>query len=395
MTKHIELSRRRFLEVTGGATAGLTLGFHVPSLIRGAAAGGAAPAVLNAWVRITPDDTVTLLLSQSEMGQGVYTSLPMILAEELECDWQKVRIEMAPVDEAYQNPAFHMQGTGGSTSVRAFMQPLRHAGAAAREMLKLAAAKRWGVAVAECHASGGGIVHGPKGQIARYGQLATAAAALKPPAEPPLKTADQFRLIGHPVARLDLPDKVRGAATFGIDVRLPDMVYATIRQSPVFGGKVQNIPNRAEVEGRRGVLAVVRLEDAVAVVAEHFWQAKTAADALDITWAEGAGAGVDDAAIMALFRSRIDGAAAVGSERGDVDQALAGAAKVVEAEYALPFLAHATMEPMNATAHVTATPVEIWAPTPPSSAAALAGGSSSTSRSRRQRCPRRSAGRCS
>ena len=128
MTKHIELSRRRFLEVTGGAAAGLTLGFHVPALVRGAAAGGAAPAVLNAWVEITPDDTVTLLLSQSEMGQGVYTSLPMILAEELECDWQKVRIEMAPVDEAYQNPAFHMQGTGGSTSVRAFMQPLRQAG---------------------------------------------------------------------------------------------------------------------------------------------------------------------------------------------------------------------------------------------------------------------------
>ena len=158
----------------------------MPALVRGAAAGVRA-AVLNAWVRITPDDTVTLLLSQSEMGQGVYTSLPMILAEELECDWQKVRIEMAPVGEAYQNPAFHMQGTGGSTSVRAFMQPLRQAGAAAREMLKLAAAKRWGVPVAECHAAGGRVVHGPKGQIARYGELAAAAAALKPPAEPPLK----------------------------------------------------------------------------------------------------------------------------------------------------------------------------------------------------------------
>ena len=325
--------------------------------------GASAPAVLNAWIRITPDDTVTLLLSQSEMGQGVYTSLPMILAEELECDWQKVRIEMAPVDEAYQNPAFHMQGTGGSTSVRAFMQPLRQAGAAAREMLKLAAAKRWGVPVGECHAAGGRVVHGPKGQIATYGALAAAAAALEPPADPPLKAADQFRLIGQPVARLDLPDKVRGAATFGVDVRLPGMVYATIRQSPVFGGKFQSIANRAEVESRRGVLAVVPLDDAVAVVAEHFWQAKTAADALDVAWAEGAGAAVDDAAIMALFRSRIDGAAAVGTERGDVDRRLAGAAKVVEAEYALPFLAHATMEPMNATAHVTPARVEIWAPT--------------------------------
>ena len=243
-----ELSRRGFLQVTGSAAAGLTLGFHVPALIRGAAAGGAAPAVLNAWVRITPDDTVTLLLSQSEMGQGVYTSLPMILAEELECDWQKVRIEMAPVGEAYQNPAFHMQGTGGSTSVRAFMQPLRHAGAAAREMLKLAAAKRWGVPVAECHASGGGIVHGPKGQIAtlwparRCGRGAPAAGRAA------AQAADQFRLIGQPVARLDLPDKVRGAATFGIDVRLPDMVYATIRQSPVFGGKVQK--HRQSSRGR-------------------------------------------------------------------------------------------------------------------------------------------------
>ena len=198
------------------------------------------------------------------------------------------------------------------------------------------------------------------------------------------------------------------------------MVYATIRQSPVFGGKVQKIANRAEVESRRGVLAVVPLEGAVAVVAEHFWQAKTAADALDIAWAEGAGAGVDDAAIMALFRSWIDGAAAVGSERGDVDQALAGAAKVVEAEYALPFLAHATMEPMNATAHVTATRVEIWAPTqgqgPLAGALAqiyklpadavvihttfLGGGfgrrvRAGLRRSRRQPCPRRSAGRCS
>jgi isoquinoline 1-oxidoreductase beta subunit len=158
-------------------------------------------------------------------------------------------------------------------------------------------------------------------------------------------------------------DKVRGTATFGIDVRLPGMVYATIRQSPVFGGKVQSIANQAEVESRRGVLAVVPLDDAVAVVAEHFWQAKTALDALEVAWDEGAGAGVDDAAIMALFRSRIDGEAAVGAERGDVDGALAGAAKVVEAEYALPFLAHATMEPMNATAHVTAERAEIWAPT--------------------------------
>jgi isoquinoline 1-oxidoreductase beta subunit len=363
MTTHTQLSRRGFLKVTGGATAGLTLGFHVPPMIGGMAAEAAAPGVLNAWVRIAPDDTVTILLSQSEMGQGVYTSLPMILAEELECDWQKVRVEMAPVDEAYQNPVFHLQGTGGSTSVRAFMAPLRTAGAAAREMLKLAAAERWGVPVEECHASGGRVVHGPKGQIASYGELAAVAAALDPPAEPPLKPEHQFRLIGQPVPRLDLPDKVRGSAIFGIDVRLPGMVYATIAQSPVFGGKVRSIANQAEVESRRGVLALVPLDDAVAVVAEHFWQAKTALDALEVAWEEGAGAAVDDAAIMALFRSRIDGEAAVGTERGDVDRALAGAAKVVEAEYALPFLAHATMEPMNATAHVTAERVEIWAPT--------------------------------
>ena len=415
-----ELSRRGFLQVTGSAAAGLTLGFHVPALIRGAAAGGAAPAVLNAWVRITPDDTVTLLLSQSEMGQGVYTSLPMILAEELECDWQKVRIEMAPVGEAYQNPAFHMQGTGGSTSVRAFMQPLRQAGAAAREMLKLAAAKRWGVPVAECHASGGGIVHGPKGQIARYGQLAAAAAALKPPAEPPLKSADQFRLIGQPVARLDLPDKVRGTATFGIDVRLPGMVYATIRQSPVFGGKVQSIANRAEVESRRGVLAVVPLDDAVAVVAEHFWQAKTAADALDVAWAEGAGAGVDDAAIMALFRSRIDGD---GGGRGGARRRRPGARRRGQGgrgriRAAVPGARHHGADERDRARHARRgwrsgrrprargrSPAR-WRRstscrprrsrfTPRSSAAASAGGSSSTSRSRRQPCPRRSAGRCS
>jgi isoquinoline 1-oxidoreductase subunit beta len=278
MTIHTELSRRGFLKVTGGATAGLTLGFHVPPMIRGMAAEAAAPAVLNAWVRIAPDDTVTILLSQSEMGQGVYTALPTMLAEELECDWQKVRVEMAPVGEAYQNPEFHLQGTGGSTSVRAFMEPLRQAGAAARAMLVQAAAERWGVPVAECHASGGRVVHGPKGQIASYGELAAAAAALEPPAEPALKPKHQFRLIGHPVPRLDLPDKVRGTARFGVDVRLPGMAYAAIRQSPVFGGKVQSVANQAEVESRRGVLAVVSLDDAVAVVAEHFWQAKTALD---------------------------------------------------------------------------------------------------------------------
>jgi isoquinoline 1-oxidoreductase beta subunit len=243
------------------------------------------------------------------------------------------------------------------------MAPLRQAGAAAREMLKLAAAERWGVPVAECHAAGGRVVHGPKGQIARYGELAAAAAALAPPAEPPLKSKDQFRLIGQPVARLDLPDKVRGRAVFGVDVRVPDMVYAAIRQSPVFGGKPRSIANRADVEARKGVIAVVPLDDAVAVVATHFWQAKTAADALDIAWDEGAGAAIGDAEIMALFRSRIDGEAALGAERGDVDGALAGAAKVVEAEYALPFLAHATMEPMNATAHVTAARAELWTPT--------------------------------
>ena len=326
---------------------------------------------------------------------------------------------MAPVDEAYQNPAFHMQGTGGSTSACAFMQPLRQAGAAAREMLKLAAAKRWGVPVAECHAAGGRVVHGPKGQIARYGQLATAAAALEAagraaaqgrrPVPPDRPAGRAPRSPGQGARRRDLRHR-RAPARHGL--RHDPTVAGVRRQGP-------GIANRAEVESRRGVLAVVPLEDAVAVVAEHFWQAKTAADALDVAWAEGAGAGVDDAAIMALFRSRIDGAAAVGTERGDVDQALAGAAKVVEAEYALPFLAHATMEPMNATAHVTPTRVEIWAPTqgqgplagalaqiyqlppeaivitPRSSAAASAGGSSSTSRSRRQRCPRRSAGRCS
>jgi isoquinoline 1-oxidoreductase subunit beta len=363
MTMHADLSRRRFLQTTGAATAGLTLGFHLPSMFRGMAAEAAGPVVMNAWLKIAPDDTVTILLSQSEMGQGVYTSLPLIVAEELECDWQKVRIEMAPVGEAYQNPVFHLQGTGGSTSVRGFMEPLRKAGAAAREMLKLAAAERWGVPVAECHASGGRVVHGPKGQIATYGELATAAAALEPPAAPPLKPEDQFRLIGQPVPRLDLPDKVQGKAVFGIDVRVPDMVYAAIRQSPVFGGKVQNIANQADTRSRRGVIAVVPLEDAVAVAAEHFWQAKTALDGLDITWDEGAAAEIGDAEIMALFRTKIDGQASVGAERGDVDAALAGAAKVVEAEYSLPFLAHATMEPMNATARVTSERVEIWAPT--------------------------------
>ncbi len=269
----------------------------------------AAPAVLNAWVRIAPDDTVTLLLSQSEMGQGVYTSLPMILAEELECDWPKVRIEMAPVGEAYQNPAFHMQGTGGSTSVRAFMQPLRQAGAAAREMLKLAAAKRWGVPVARVSCRGRRRRAWPEGpdrnlwpaRRCRCGAPAAGRAAAQggrpvPPDRPAGRRAS--------ICRTRCAAPRRSASTCAC----PAWSMRRSGSRRCSAARSRSIANRAEVESRRGVLAVVPLEDAVAVVAEHFWQAKTAADALDVAWAEGAGAGRrrcrDHGAVPLLDRRR-------------------------------------------------------------------------------------------
>jgi isoquinoline 1-oxidoreductase subunit beta len=354
-----KLNRRRFLQASAAAAGGLMIGVAVPSL-RGA--GAAADAtMLTAWLRIAPDDTITVMIPSAEMGQGITTSLPMLIAEELAADWSKVRIEFAPVDPVYFNPMFQMQGTGGSSSIRAFFDPLRQVGAAAREMLRRAAAERWRVPMDSCTAANGRVSE-PGGNSETYGALVDAAAKLPVPENVPLKAKADWHLIGKSTARLDTPAKVDGSAGFGIDVKLPDMLVGTIAACPVFGGKLKAV-DEAPALAVKGVTAVVKLPDAVAVVGEGYWPAKKGLMALRPEWDEGANAGLDSDAIAKALQQGFDTTGAVADTAGDAAAALAGAAKKVEAVYTLPFLAHATMEPLNATAHVTADGCEIWAPT--------------------------------
>jgi isoquinoline 1-oxidoreductase beta subunit len=357
----LNLSRRRFLQGGTAVAGGLVLGFHLPAGGRSARA-GAGETAINAWLRIAPDDTITVVVAHSEMGQGVHTSLPMLLAEELEVDWTKVRAEFAPTAEVYRNRMFGIQGTGGSTSIRSSFEHLRRAGATAREMLRRAAAEAWGVPVEGCRAQGGRVVHEASGRAAGYGGLAAAAAKLEPPAEVPLKKPGDWSLIGTAVPRLDVPAKVDGSAGFGIDVTLPGMLTATILASPVFGGRLKSV-DEAPALAVAGVRAVVPLEAAVAVVAEGYWPALKGLEALAPVWDEGPHAAMSDATIRAELSAALEQEGAVAFGQGDLAAALAGADRRLEAAYEVPYLAHATMEPMNATARVTDTGVEIWAPT--------------------------------
>ncbi len=355
------MERRAFLQTAGGLGAGLVIGFRIPT--RGEQE--PAPFAPNAWLRIGADDSVLVVVDRSEMGQGVATALPMLLAEELEADWTKVQIEFAPADKAYINPLFGMQGTGGSTSVRAAWTPLRKAGAAAREVLITAAAQRWAVKREECHAERGAVVHAKTRRRLRYGQLAARAAALPVPADVPLKDRKDWRIAGKPTHRLDTPLKVNGRAKFGIDVWVPGMRVAVVARSPVFGGKVKSFDATA-AKAIEGVRDVVQISSGIAVVATGYWPATQGRDALKVEWDEGPGAAVSSASISRLFAERAGQAGAVARHDGDPDGALAGGGgTVIEADYELPFLAHATMEPMNCTAHVRPDGggVDIWAPT--------------------------------
>ena len=354
------MKRASFVTTT---TAGvLTLGFEIP--LSGRRAEAAGTTRLAAFVAIAPDETVTIVQPQAEMGQGVMTSIPMLIAEELDCDWARVRAESFPaIAPAYNNPVYHAMGTGGSTSIRGWFMPARKVGAQARAMLVSAAATKFGVAPAELRTASGVVYHDASSRKATYGELASAAALLTPPDDVTLKKADAFTLIGKPVKRLDIRDKVMGRAQFGIDVVVPGMLYAAIRQAPVFGGTVGHY-NEATALKHPGVKKVVNLKTAVAVVADRFWRAKTALDALDIAWVDGPDAALNDAKITAALKAGFDDANPyVAKKVGDAAGALASAAKVISAEYHVPYLAHATMEPMNCTAHVTATSCEIWAPT--------------------------------
>ena len=364
MGARTELNRREFLETASVAGAGLLIGFYLPGSRAASAASlpEAGPFAPNAWLRIAADDSVLVFVDRSEMGQGVATSLPMLLAEELEADWSKIRIAFAPADKAYINPLFGMQGTGGSTSIRAAWNPLRKAGAAAREMLVSAAAETWSVAKAECHAEKGAVVHAPSKRRLTYGQLVEKAAALPVPSDVPLKDPKDWKIIGTRTRRLDARLKATGRAQFGMDVKVPGMLRALIARSPVFGGKMVKF-DAAKAKAVPGVRRVFPVSSGVAVVADGYWPAKVGREALEVTWDEGANAAVSSVGISQLFTSQAERAGAVARNDGDAEGGLAGAAAKVDAVYEAPFLAHATMEPMNATAHVRAGGVDIWAPT--------------------------------
>lgn len=363
MTEMTQLSRRRFLELTGAAAGGLVLGCHLP--LGGRAAWAATPSgagVVNAWLKIGADNTVTILVAHSEMGQGTLTSLPMLIAEELEVDWRKVRSEMAPADAVYANRMFGSQATGGSTSIRESFEPLRRVGAEAREMLRQAAAARWSVPVGECAARDGQIMHQGSGSALDYGALADAASKESPPAQIALKDPKDWSILGKPTPRLDTPLKINGSAVYGIDVKLPGMLIGTVMASPVFGGKLKLVDEKPAL-AIQGVHSVVKLDHAVIVLANGYWPAHKAALALKPEWDAGPLATISSNGMLEDFTSSLNEAGALAHATGDASAALIGAARKIEATYHVPYLAHATMEPMNATVRLDGDSAEVWAPT--------------------------------
>jgi isoquinoline 1-oxidoreductase beta subunit len=355
-----KVNRRAF--VVGTATAGLSVGFNVPFLTSTSAQG--APEI-NAWVVIKPDDTVVIRIARSEMGQGTLTGLAQMVAEELECDWSKVTTEYPTPGQsvARKNPWGDF-GTGGSRGIRTSHDYVRKGGAAARMMLIAAAGVEWKVPASECSAANSVITHKPTGRTTTYGKVAAAAAQIEVPADVPLKDPKDWKLIGKSVKRLDTVDKTTGKMMYGIDVKLPGMMHATIKACPVFGGKVKSF-DAAKVESMKGVKKVVQVgNNAVAVVADSWWHAKTALDALPIVWDTGENAKVTSASISKWLKEGFDADQAfVSNKVGDVKAGLASAAKTVVAEYAYPYQNHACMEPLNATAVYTADKCEVWAGT--------------------------------
>jgi len=361
MSAFANASRRDFLRTGAAAGGALVLGVVLPdSLVRSAGA-QAATSMPNAWVKIGSDNSVTIISARSEMGQGVYTAMPTLVAEELEVDLKKIKVEIAPAAEPYINTMLGGQITGGSTSVAEGYDKLRTAGAQARTMLVEAAAQKWGVDASACRAQNG-TVQGPGGKSATYGELAEAASRLPVPKDVKLKDHKDSRYVGKPVNRLDTPGKNDGTAEFGIDVKLPGMLYASLAQCPVIGGKPVSF-DAAKARSMPGVKHVVQITDGVAVVADSWWRAKAARDALAITWDEGAGKSLSSASISSALKAAAAKPGAAFRKQGDVDAGLKGAAKTLQAEYELPFLAHAAMEPMNFTADVRKDSCLVYGPT--------------------------------
>jgi len=357
------VSRRDFVVVLTATGAGLLLGCRIGERSGAAAAAGAAPPppfAPNAFIRVGTDGGITMIMPQVEMGQGMYTAMPMLLAEELEVGLDQVRLEHAPPDDKlYANPLFGFQATGGSTSVRAMYEPLRKAGATARTMLVAAAAQTWNVDPGSCRAEKGAVTHTPTGRTLTYGALAEKAAKLAVPAQVTLRDPKDFKLIGTPAKRLDTPEKVNGKAQYGIDVRVPGMAVATVAASPVLGGKVAGL-DEAKARAIKGVRQVVRLDDVVAVVADHMWAAKQGLAALAIRWDDGPNAKVSTADVVRELDGASQRPGVVARTQGDAAAAIAGAAKRIEEVYEAPFLAHAALEPANCTVHVRKDGCEVW-----------------------------------
>ncbi|MCK1382663.1 molybdopterin cofactor-binding domain-containing protein [Bradyrhizobium sp. 21] len=365
MNKHVSprMNRRAFVIGTAAVGAGLAIGLDIPfggpAIVRAA---DGSPEI-GAWVVVRPDDTVVIRIARSEMGQGSLTGLAQLVAEELECDWSKVSTEYpTPGQSVARKRVWGDFSTGGSRGIRSSHDYVRKGGATARVMLIQAAAEAWKVPASECTAANSVITHTPSGKTTTYGKVAEAAAKLTPPADVKLKDPKDWKLIGKGVKRLDTADKTTGTMIYGIDVKLPGMLNAAIKDCPVFGGKLKSF-DEAKVTGMKGVKKVVKVGDtAVAVVADTWWHAKTALEALPIVWDEGDNAKVSSESIAKWLAEGLDNAqpAYVGNKNGDAKAAIAGAAKKIEAIYSYPYQNHATMEPMNATAVYTADKCEVW-----------------------------------
>jgi isoquinoline 1-oxidoreductase subunit beta len=359
-----QINRRSFVVSAAAFGGGLALGMDIPFGPKVVRAADGSPE-LTAWVVIKPDDGVVIRIARSEMGQGSMTGLAQLVAEELECDWSKVSGEFpTPGQNVARNQVWGRMFTAGSRAIRESQEYVRKAGATARTMLITAAANEWKVPAAECSASNSVITHKPSGRTTTYGKVAEAAAKIEPPKEVALKDPKDWKIAGKPLKRLDTPPKVTGEQVYSLDLKLPGMLCAAIKDTPVFGGKLTSF-DAAKVQGMKGVKHVVKVGDsAVAVVAEHWWQAKTALDALPATWDEGPNAKVSSASIAELLKGGLDAEQAfVGNESGNAKQAIASAAKKVEAVYSFPYQNHATMEPMNSTVLYTADRCEAWVPT--------------------------------
>jgi isoquinoline 1-oxidoreductase subunit beta len=356
-----EMQRREFLKAGAALGGGLLISLYVPEFVPAARAADSAvrPVALNAFVRIGSDESVTVISNHSEMGQGIYTSLPMLLNEELQADWARVRVESSAVDAVYNHTVFGLMMTGGSTTTNSEYDRFRKMGAMARIMLITAAAQSWNVAPQTCHAEKGYVIHTPSGRRASYGSLAEAASRITPPKDIPLKDPKDFTLVGTPVHRLDTPSKTNGTAQFGLDVYIPGMLTAVVARAPVFGGKVISF-NADGARAIPGVVNVVQVPSGVAVIGKGFWPAKLGREKLEIHWDDGPGAAISTVAMRENFSALSKTPGAVARKAGDPAAALASAAKTITAEYEVPYLAHCMMEPLNTVVDLHEDRCEIW-----------------------------------